>query len=183
MPNLPISQLPSITAASSNSLLVVVETGDTNNIKKDDFLPRAFAQYIGTIDQSLTANTPTNVNLDTVSYEWNISLSSNTITFISGGTYLISASYQFSQGAGSADIAFWFKKNGNELSNSATHQTISSNSKQTAMVSIIENFNIGETFNLRIQSTSSNTVIDNIVQSGSIPDAPGIIVSITQIYG
>lgn len=182
MANIPISQLTGITSASSTTLLPVVEGGVTYKIQRDNLIPRAYAQYIYTIDQTLTQNSATTVNLSADTYEYLISLSNDTVTFTSGGTFLISASYQFSQGSGSADVAFWFKKNSTEMVNSATHQSISSNTKATAMVSLIEEFNAGETLQLRIQSTSNNTTIDNITGSGSIPNAPGIILTINQIY-
>lgn len=182
MADLPISLLPVLTASTANNIIPVVASGITRHITRDAFIPRAFAQYLAVKDQSLSANTTTTVALDTISAEYLISLSADTITFISGGTFLISASYQFSQGASSADVAFWFKKNGNEVPNSATHQSMSSNSKQTAMVTIIETFTPGETMNLRIRTTSNNTIIDNIAGSGDIPDAPAVILSITQVY-
>lgn len=182
MANIPISQLPNLTASTSTTLSPVVEGGVTYKIQRDVLFPRAYAQYLNTVDQTLSAGSATTVNLNTTSVEYNISLSSNTITFTSGGTFLISASYQFSQGSGSADVAFWFKKNNGEITNSATHQSMSSNSKYTAMVTLIESFNAGDTLQLRIQSTSNNTTIDNIAPSGSIPDAPGVIISINQIY-
>jgi hypothetical protein len=182
MANIPISQLTGITSASASSLLPIVEGGVTYKIQKDNLIPRAYAQYIATIDQTLSSGSATTVNLDTTSVQYLISLSANTITFTSGGTFLISASYQFSQAAGSSDVAFWFKKNASEITNSATHQTMASNTKQTAMVSFIETFSAGDTLQLRIQSNSNNTTIDNIVASGSIPDAPAVIVSINQVY-
>lgn len=182
MANIPISQLTNLSASTATTLLPVVEGGVTQKIERDNFIPRAYAQYINIIDQSLSTGSATTVNLGVVSVENGISLSSNTITFTSGGTFLISASYQFSQGSGAADVAYWFKKNNGEITNSATHQSMSSNSKHTAMVTLIESFNAGDTLQLRIQSTSNNTTIDNIAASGSIPDAPGVIVSINQIY-
>lgn len=182
MANIPISQLTGITSASASSLLPVVEGGITYKIQRDNLIPRAYAQYLGTVDQSLSSGSATTVNLDTTSVQYLISLSANTITFTSGGTFLISASYQFSQAAGSSDVAYWFKKNANEITNSATHQTMASNTKHTAMVSLIESFSAGDTLQLRIQSTSNNTTIDNIDAAGSIPAAPGVILSINQVY-
>lgn len=182
MANIPITQLPDLSASTSTSLVPVVSSGVTYSITRDNFIPRTFGQYSLDVDQTLSANTATVVNLTNTLHEVGMSLSSNTITFQSGGTYLISASYQFQQGSGSADVAFWFQKNGSPLANSATHQSMSSNSKQTAMVTVIETFSAGHTMNLEIQSTSSNTTIDTIAGSGSIPNAPGVILTISQIY-
>jgi outer membrane usher protein FimD/PapC len=182
MANIPISQLTGITSSTATTLIPVVESGTTYKIERDELIPRAYAQYILTTDQTLVSSTATTVNLDASSGGTNVSLSANTITFTSGGTFLISVSYQFSQGSGSADVAFWFKKNASEISNSATHKTIPSNTKSTSMVSIIQSFSAGDTLQLRIQSTSNNTTIDNITASGSIPDAPGVILDINQIY-
>ena len=183
MANIPISALTGLTASTSTTILPVVENGSTYKIERDQFIPRAYATFYGLTDQPLTATTATTVNLTTSgSSSLDISLSANTITFTSGGTFLITASYQFSQGAGSADVAFWFKDGVGEIANSATHQTIGSNSKATSMSSIIHSFNAGETLQLRIQSSSSNTTIDNISASGSIPDAPAVILTINQIY-
>lgn len=182
MANIPISQLTGITSATTTTLIPVVEGGVTYKIERDELIPRAYSQYLGTIDQTLTQNSATTVNLNVTSTEYLTSLSANTITFTSGGTFLISASYQFSQGSGSSDVGFWFKKNSTEISNSATYQTMGSNTRQTAMVAFIETFSAGDTLQLRIQSSSNNTTIDNIVATGSIPDAPGVILSINQIY-
>ena len=183
MANIPISQLPAITASTSTTLLPVVEGGITSRITRDEFIPRAYAQYINTVDQTLSANTPTTVNIGVVNVENDITLSANTVTFTKGGIFLISASYQFSQGAGAADIAYWFKKNNGEIANSATHAFLhTGNSRYTSMITLIESFNAGDTLQLRIQSTSSNTKIDNIDASGSIPDAPGVILTINQLY-
>ena len=180
--DLKISQLPAITASTSSTLLPVVEGAVTYKITRDEFIPRAHAQYINIIDQTLSAGSATTVNLGVVNIEDGMTLSANTITFTRGGVFLVSASYQFSQGAGASDVAYWFKKNNSEITNSATHSSISSNSKHTAMITLIETFNAGDTLQLRIQSTSNNTTIDNISASGSIPDAPGVILTINQIY-
>jgi hypothetical protein len=182
MANIPISQLPSSNQGTSTTLIPIVVSGDTYKIQRDVLVPRAYGQYLLVNDQSLSANTPTVVNLDVTTSQYNLSLSSNTITFTSGGTFLVSASYQFSHASGSGDIAFWFNKNGSPITNSATHQSVSSNTKYTAMVTMIETFSAGNTLNLLIQSTSGNSTIDNIPVSGSIPDAPGVILTISQIY-
>lgn len=182
MANIPISQLPAITASTSTTLLPVVEGGVTSKITRDNLIPRAYAQYINIVDQTLSAGSATTVNLGVVSVQNGMILSANTVTFTKGGVFLISASYQFSQGSGSADVAYWFKKNNGEIANSATHVSMTSNNKHTAMVTLIESFSAGDTLQLRIQSTSNNTIIDNITGSGSIPDAPGVILSINQLY-
>lgn len=180
--DLKISQLPAITASTSSTLLPVALSGVTYKITRDEFIPRAHAQYINIVDQTLSAGSATTVNLGIVNIENGMTLSANTITFTRGGVFLVSASYQFSQGASSADVAYWFKKNNSEITNSATHTSMSSNSKYTAMITLIETFNAGDTLQLRIQTTSNNTTIDNISASGSIPDAPGVILTINQIY-
>lgn len=180
--DLKISQLPSLSAATNGSLFAVVEGSTTYKASRELLVPRAYGNYIDTTTHSILQNSASTVPIATVLSEYGMTLSADTITFTSGGTFMIAVSYQFSQTSGSGDIVFWFAKDGSPLTNSATHQFMQNNSKHTAMVSIIETFNAGQTIQLKIQSTSSNSSVSTIAASGSVPQAPGVILNIIQIY-
>lgn len=103
------------------------------------------------------------------------------ITVAQSGIYNLQFSAQILQGAGSADVAIWFKKNGTSIPNSATVVTVPSNQKLVAAWNYVDSLNAGEYLEIAYQSTSGNTTYPYIASSGNIPGVPSMIATLTQI--
>lgn len=97
------------------------------------------------------------------------------------GIYNLQFSAQIQQGAGSADIAIWFKKNNVNIPNSATYLTVPSNQKAVAAWNIVVDCAAGDHLEISYQSNSSATTYPFIAASGNIPAVPSIIATVTQI--
>lgn len=97
------------------------------------------------------------------------------------GIYNLQFSAQIQQGASSADLAIWFRKNNVNIPNSATYLTIPSNQKAVAAWNIVVPCNAGDHLEITYQSNSSATTYPYIAASGNVPAVPSIIATVTQI--
>jgi hypothetical protein len=127
------------------------------------------------VSSSFTLNGTLNVN--TVHIE-----SGSHIVCDKAGTYNIQFSIQIVQGAGSANLAVWLKKNGTNVPYTATYVTIPSNTNQLFALNVWDiTTTTGEYFEIARQSDSPNTTFQYIAASGNIPASPSIIVTTNQV--
>ena len=129
-----------------------------------------------------SANVSHSFKLDTTdeSHEINI-VSGSQITFTNAGVYDIQFSAQVAQGAGSAIIYIWFKRNGTNIPESATVLDVASNKFVVAAWNFMKTFNAGDYVELAWQSDQNSTTFPFIPASGNIPTVPSIIVTVTQV--
>lgn len=189
MADLPISQLPELTAVTSNSQFAVEESGVTYRVKtpfiSNGNLYGAFVSLTTqtasstTVAYSMSANTVTSSNGVTV-------VDGCKFTVPSGGTYNIQFSAQIeSTGGGNSQImSIWLSKNGSNVAYSNTSVTTNSNNgKQVAAWNFVEPNYAGGYYELKW--SISDTRMQISYQGDSIdpirPAIPSVIVTVTQV--
>ncbi len=97
------------------------------------------------------------------------------------GTYNFQYSVQIDNGATSADVAVWLKKNGANVADTATILTVASNHKDVLSLNLWDTATAGDYYEIAYQSTTSNTSFSTIAASGNIPRSPSIILTVNQV--
>jgi hypothetical protein len=139
--------------------------------------------FYSTTTQSGSANQSGSFRFDTT-------LPINEINLVSGSQIHIPTpawfNFQFSvqivNGAGSADVAVWLKKNGANVADTATYITIPSNEKAVLALNIWDQAtSTTDYYELAYQSTTNNTTYAYVAATGNIPASPAIILSVNQL--
>mgnify|MGYP003338823979 FL=1 len=189
MPNLPISQLPELTAMTSNAEFAVSQGGTTYRVKRGYLASGKLflSAYQSTVQSGFTINTAYSVSASTVA-------DNNGITVVdgckfqvsSGGTYNLQFSLQLNklQGGSAEDIDIWLAKNGTNVDWSNTNITLANNNTlQVAAWNFVLPLNAGDYLELKISVTSSDVVIfsEGTKTSPTRPAIPSSIVTMVQI--
>lgn len=189
MPNLPISQLPELTAITSNAEFAVAQGGTTYRVKagyaSSGFL---YLSAYETVTQSgFTLGNAYSISASTIA-------ESNGITVIdgckfevqSGGTFNLQFSLQVlkTQGGTAQDVDIWLAKNGNNVDWSNTNLTLANNNDLTvASWNFVISLNAGDYLELKTSQTDSNIIFyaEPAQTSPTRPGIPSSIVTIVQI--
>lgn len=115
-----------------------------------------------------------------VSYGVTIGNSSR-ITMTNAGTYNIQFSAQIETSAGADNVYIWFKKNGTNITDSATKVILANNTAQTMTVNILTDAAANDYYELVWQSTNGNARLVSDAASGNIPLIPAVIATVTQV--
>jgi hypothetical protein len=108
-------------------------------------------------------------------------VSGSRITVANPGTYSIQFGAQLAQGAGTANFYLWFKKNGVNIPNTTSVNTLQNNSNELMTVEIIDDaINAGDYYEIAHQSNAANSTLEYVAASGNYPAAPAIIVTVKQ---
>lgn len=108
-------------------------------------------------------------------------VSGSRITVANPGDYKIQFGAQLAQGAGTANFYLWLKKNGANIANTTSVNTLPGNTNELMTVSILDYAsNAGDYYEIAHQSNAANSTLEYIAASGNIPAAPSIIVVVTQ---
>lgn len=189
MPNLPISQLPEITATTSNAEYAVAQGGVTYRIKRGYMASgKLFISAYHTPTQSgFTINTAYSVSASTVSESNGISVvDGSKFQVSSGGTYNLQFSLQLNklQGGTAEEIYIWLAKNGTNVDSSATVLTLANNNVLTvAAWNFVISANAGDYLELKTSVTDTDIIILSTPSqlSPEIPAIPSAIITITQV--
>jgi hypothetical protein len=138
--------------------------------------------------QWAAANVATQVIIDETELSNGVTLSGlGDITIANPGTYNIQFTIQFENfGNDYDDVTAWFKVNGNNIPKSASYSTISQ-SHAGAPGAIIMTVNIfytcvgGEVFSLMWINNEGTAAITSFPPTGSIPQSPGVILTVNKI--
>lgn len=134
-----------------------------------------------TTTQSGSADTAYAFKFNTVDVLDGVFLSGSTgLQAGSAGIYNLQFSAQISQGASSADVTIWIRKNGTDVAGSAGRITIASNHKALPAWNYMLELNSNDVIELMWASTSANTTIEFIPASGIYPSIASIIASMQQ---
>ena len=189
MPNLPISQLPEITATTSNAEYVVAQDGVTYKIKRGYM---ASGKLFGSFYQETTQSGFTQ---DTI-YALSASSTADSIgitvvdgskfTVSSGGTFNLqfSAQLQKIQGGTSETITIWQRINGQDVPWSSTNITFANNNElSVAAWNFVSQLNAGDYMELMFSTTDTDIIVYG--QPNTIapirPGIPSLIVTVVQI--
>lgn len=194
MPNLPISQLPPISAStlgylSSDAEFAVAQSGTTYKVSSGALTRgNLYGSFFESSSQSgFTANVAYSVSASTTSLNNGINvLDSCKFTVSSAGTYNLQFSLQLNklQGGSSENIDIWLSKNGSNVPDSNTRLTLANNNNLlVAAWNFIEFLNAGEFLELKISVTDPEIVIYSLPTqtTPTRPAIPSAIVTLTQI--
>ena len=189
MPNLPISQLPELTATTANAEYAVAQDGVTYKIKNSNLKTNGLwgsfvsldSQYVDstTTAYSMTADTQTSGN--------GVIVSSDTrFVVASAATYNLQFSCQIeSIGGGSAQtMDIWLAINGNNVPYSNTQVVGNSNNgRAVAAWNFVEPMNAGDYFELkfRVSDIRLGFAYDVAAINPTRPEIPSVIITVTQV--
>ena len=109
------------------------------------------------------------------------SLVSNTrLTVANAGIYNVQFSAQIETSAGADTVHIWFKKNGNNINDSATKVVLANNTAQVMTVNILDEAAANDYYELAYQTLNGHATILAETASGNIPAIPSVIATITQ---
>jgi len=189
MPNLPISQLPELTAITSNAEFAVAQDGVTYKVRAGlSSSGNLHGSFHSEVTQSInSANTPYAMSAITVDYAEGITIvDGSKVTVSSGGTYNFQFSSVFNktQGGSIEYISVWLKLNGDNVPWSNTDVTMANNNELiVAAWNFVLEMNSGDHVELFWSSTSTQMEMVAI-QPKSNPTRPGtpsVIITLTQI--
>jgi hypothetical protein len=138
-------------------------------------------EFTSLVTQSGSAGVSQSVNLDVTNISQGVSVQSNSqITLANSGTYSITFSAQVLASGGQDTFWMWLKKNGVNVSNSAT-KLIAKNGEESVMtVEYIVEADANDYYEIVYQNLSGNARLLYEAASGNIPATPSIIVSVKQ---
>ncbi len=189
MPNLPISQLPEITATTSNAEYVVAQDGVTYKIKRGYMASgKLFGSFYQDGTQSgFTPDTIYALSASTTADSNGIDVIDNTkFTVSSGGTFNLqfSAQLQKIQGGTEESITIWLRINGQDVPFSATDLTFANNNVlSVAAWNFVTPLNAGDYMELMWSTTDVHIIIygESARTVPTRPAIPSLIVTVVQI--
>ena len=189
MPNLPISQLPELTAVTSNAEYAVSQNGVTYRIKagyaSSGNLHGAFHSEV--TQYATSADTALVMSAATTDYSSGITIdNSGKITVASGGTYNLqfSSVFQKVQGGSIEFVSVWPRVNGNNVPWSNTDISMANNNELiVASWNFLLELNSNDYIELVWSSTSSQMEMVAISEqlNPSRPGTPSVIITVTQV--
>ena len=189
MPNLPISQLPELTAITSNAEFAVAQAGTTYRVKagfaSSGNLHGSFHSEINQVATSTT--TEYSLSAETTDYSSGVSVVDGCkFTVSSGGTFnfQFSAVFQKTQGGTIEFVSIWLAKNGSNVAWTNTDVSMANNNEYViAAWNFVEEMNAGDFLELKWRTSTLNMICSFIgTQSNPTrPATPSVIVTLTQI--
>ena len=189
MPDLPISQLPELTAMTTNAEYAVSQGGTTYRIKAGNASSgNIHGAFHSELTQSATsANTAYVMSAATTDYAVGVTVSNGgDLTVSSGGTYNLQFSSVFNktQGGSIEYVSVWVAVNDNNVDWTNTDVTMANNNELiVAAWNFLLELNAGDVVNMMWSSTSSQMQMVAIPpQINPIrPGTPSVIITLTQI--
>ena len=190
------SATASLFTSASNALVTGSIAGQILQFKKGDnstfninlpsgsgtVVTGSYAQFYDTTTQSGSANTPYALKFPQTAVPDGVILSGSTGMQVgAAGVYNIQFSLQAVQGASSANLNVWFKKNGVNIANSDTQWTLPSNTKLVPVVNILDQAALNDVYEIWWQSDNANTTFAAIAAGVNSPEVPSAIVTIYRV--
>lgn len=189
MPNLPISQLPELTAITSNAEFAVAQNGVTYRIKSgyasSGNLHGAFHSEI--LQTVPTADTILTMSAETTDYSQGVVVVDNSkFTVASGGTYNVQFSSVFNkiQGGTIEYVSVWVRVNGSDVPWSNTDVSMANNNELiVAAWNFLLELNSNDYVELMWSSTTNQMEMVAIAPQSTPtrPGTPSVIVTLTQV--
>ena len=147
----------------------------------------AAGAFYSTITQSGSANVSQSMTFNNTDITEGVSVNSNSqLTVTNAGTYNIQFSAQVDRvsGSGTDTVYIWLKKNGNNVSNSATAVTISGAAAAAKTVPAwnwVVTASANDYFELVWQTADPTIQLTAATATGNIPAIPSVIATVTQV--
>lgn len=170
------------TMATQNANAVAITGGTISGVT----IPLAsisdlkYGQFYSTQDQSASANTVTAITLNnSSSFNSGVTVeSSSRVTFATAGTYEITVSIQFANSdTNEQDATIWFRKNGTDITASASKVTVPKTSVGGALlfqVTVMESVTAAQYIEAMFAVESGNVTLDYTASQSSPFAAPAI---------
>jgi len=149
---------------------------------------RAIGQFESHVDQTaVSANVAYVVQMNNAApFNTGITIASSTnVTVAAAGVYSVNTSIQFANSDSSNHTStFWFRKNGNNISNSASVISVpkvADGGKTLAQVTIFESMSINDYVQLVWSVDNTAVTLDYSSASGVIPEVPSVIFNMQRI--
>ena len=189
MPNLPISQLPELTAITSNAEFAVAQGGTTYRIKAGFASSgNLHGSFHSEINQSATSTTTAySLSAETTDFASGvIVLEGCKFKVLSGGTFnfQFSAVFEKTQGGNIEFVSIWLAKNGSNIPWTNTDVSMANNNEYViAAWNFVEEMNEGDYLELKWRTSTLDMVCSFIGEQSNPtrPATPSVIVTLTQI--
>lgn len=159
----------------------VIITGSLS-VNGNNISSLAAGAFYSTQTQSGSAAVSQSMTFNNTSINENVNVNSNTqLTVTNSGTYNIQFSAQLLADTGADTIYIWLKKNGSNVSNTATKLVLANNESNVAAWNFVENAGAGDYFELCWQSANGDAVLLYENSSGNVPAIPSVIATVTQV--
>lgn len=162
-------------------------TGITRGVATSSASSHAIASPVSQV-QWVAANVAAQVKIDETDLSNGVSLSGvGDVTIANAGVYNIQFSIQFENfGNDYDDVTVWFMSNGIAIPKTATYSTISQShgGSPGAIVMTVNIFHAatpGDVITLMWQNDQGTAAITSFPPSGSIPQSPGVILTVNKI--
>jgi hypothetical protein len=173
-----------INATGGNALIAtgsVIITGSLS-VNGNNITSLAAGAFYSSQTQSGSSAVSQSMTFNNTSINENVNVNSNTqLTVTNSGTYNIQFSAQLLADTGADTIYIWLKKNGSNVSNSATKLVLANNESNVAAWNFVENANANDYFELCWQSANGDAVLLAENSSGNVPAIPSVIATVTQV--
>lgn len=190
MPDLPISQLPELTAITSSAEFVIEQAGTTYKVRSGyTSTGKIYGVFTSTVTQTAVGRENTvifmSASTEVVGTQGITVVNGSEFTVLSGGTFNLQFSAQFDKTGGVAgEVTIWFRKNYLDIPNSATYFTLSNNGlREIVAWNYVDTLLPGQNFQICWSSTSPNVTIPYtiIATAPTRPAAPSVIVTLVQV--
>ncbi len=140
------------------------------------------AEFWSTTTQSGSAGVSGSITFNNSGSVAGISVQNNSqVTITQDGTYNIQFSAQIETSAGADTVYMWFKKNGVNITDSASKAVLANNTAQIMTVNLFDIGVANDYYELAYQTTNGNARVLYEPASGNIPTIPSVILTIQQI--
>jgi hypothetical protein len=159
-------------------------TGELRKASLADITSASFdaAEFWSTTTQSGSAGVSGSITFNNSGSVAGISVANNSqITLSQAGTYNIQFSAQLETSAGADTVYLWFKKNGVNITDSASKAVLTNNTAQIMTVNILDVGVANDYYELAYQTTNGHATVLYEAASGNIPAIPSVILTVTQI--
>lgn len=180
-PNLGNNPAPQFKRSVSITGSLTIQSGS------GDLFVHGHKQFNGGMFQNNTtlsgsAGVSQSIELPVTDLSYGVSISnSSRITVANAGVYNIQFSAQCEAPGGADTVYIWFKKNGTNITDSATKVVMPNNTAQTMTVNILAEAAANDYFELAWQNANGTGRILSEAASGNIPLIPAVIVTVTQV--
>jgi hypothetical protein len=177
------STLPS--ATGSSLLTWNAATGQIGQSSVATLISSSFSvgAFNSTVTQSGSANVSQSMTFNNTDISNGITLNGGgtQLTIVNNGTYNIQFSAQVLAGTGADTIWIWLKKNGTNVSNTATKLVLANNEANVAAWNFVVPAIPTDYFELVWQNLNGHATLLTEVASGNYPAIPSVIVTVTQV--
>jgi len=159
-------------------------TGQVRQATLASILSASFdaAEFWSTVTQSGSAGVSGSITFNNSGSVAGVSIVNNTqVTLAQAGTYNIQFSAQVETSAGADTMYMWFKKNGTNITDSASKVLLANNTAQVLTVNIFDEGVANDYYELAYQTTNGNATVLYEPATGNIPAIPSVILTIQQL--